>query len=243
MRVILVMLVASIFGFADGPSNQINRPSILINETRLYLPSIDDFSLTTDRYSKAYANFNLSTFPGNELFACYAPSSPSDPRDDYRKCSVQSRKSAENFLISKEDFKKGREIFRSAFNKPLEGEMQTDLDLVRKQIEKNSNEGGISLSNLKVGQTLLLETLSDDDYSYTVVITMKLIQSKDGVTEEIPTVGSCAILVCKGKLIYFYANSKFHDSSDITWVKRVTQKWTKDFFEINGWRDVARDAN
>ena len=245
MRVVVVMALSVAFGFAGNNSLKTEKASITINQTNFIVPPVTDLSLTTDHASKAYQYFAATMIPSNRLYACYTTSGDLTDSENGgigdRGCLVESLKSSENLLISAQDLEQGRKLIRGNFEKMLNEQGQGFIDQVQSQIAKSRDtKDAISLGSLKMGQTAVLETLSDDEHSYTVLIAMKIIQSKDGITEETPMISSCATLVCKGKLLYFYATSKLKDASSVDWVKQVTKQWLKAFFDLNGINRASR---
>lgn len=166
--------------------------------------------------------------PDKKLIAVYEIMEDPDGRRRFGR--IETIRSFELKLMSKDDFASGKKFFKSEFETMSKNDAKLAADKINKLNQNSSSE--IKPSTISPTTVNLLET-KETDKSITFVTSSKLVISKDELKEDLPFVEAVTYLTHKGKFFIFCITSHHKDSTDIPWIKETSEKWINSFYNIN----------
>lgn len=140
---------------------------------------------------------------------------------------VQTFRPAEESTLSPSDFGEVQVMLRQQYGelfKNVTGSVQGELDNAARKLGKDL---GAQDLKLKVGEVTPQEIFHDVPGQISLLaLTVYQIQVADK-TIEAPMVLGMSTLNLKGKLVYFYAYSRYRNAADLEWVKAQTREWLR----------------
>lgn len=140
---------------------------------------------------------------------------------------VQTFRQTEGVTASPAEFAQLQEMLRKQYveiSKQVLPTVQGELDRAAAQLSKESGAPGVKL---KVGEIKPQEVFHDVPGQISLLALTAYRVEVAGKAQEIPMALGVTTLALKGKMLYFYAYSRYRDATDLAWIKTQTLDWLR----------------
>lgn len=146
---------------------------------------------------------------------------------------VQTPRRDETKTYTASDFTKFKSMAKKQYAdvaKKAQITYQSDMDSTSMAVAKSNRMPDLSI---KIGETRVQEIFDERPESLSMLIFTKYAINNGGKTEELPMAIGLTTLIIKGKMVFFYAYSKYKSLEDFDWVKTQTKSWLSRVRETN----------
>ena len=149
-----------------------------------------------------------------------------------RYMMVQSYRSTEYKVISREEFKRFKEVLVSqqdALSKWATADANRHLQNVKGEMNRITK----SKVSVKIGEMVPLGVYHEDSHSIAMAIYTKVATNKNNKKSDRDMIIGATTALVKGKLMFLYVYSEYNSESDLAWAKAKSLSWLKRVKQAN----------